>query len=76
MANSSITGTKPRAGARYTGLRVAVSRGSTEAVAAWKQLVRSDWSLGSFGGLTPDGQPVATFMRRHNDIYGLDLDLP
>jgi sugar lactone lactonase YvrE len=56
--------------------RVAVSRGSIEAVAAWKQLVRSDWSLGSFGGLTPDGQPVATFTRRRNDIYGLDLDLP
>jgi hypothetical protein len=56
--------------------RVAVPGGTIEAVAAWKQLVRSDWNLSSFGGLTPDGEPVATFSRRHNDIYGLDLDLP
>ena len=56
--------------------RVAVPGGRIEAVAAWKQLVRSDWNVSSFGGLAPDGQPVATFTRRHSDIYGLDLDLP
>lgn len=56
--------------------RVAVPGGRIEPVSAWKQLVRGDWNLSSFGGLTPDGQPVATFTRRHSDLYSLDLDLP
>ena len=56
--------------------RVAVRGGKIAPVAVWKQLLHSDMTRNSFAGLTPDGQPAATVVRRNADIYALDLELP
>jgi len=45
-------------------------------VTVWNQLLRSDLNRNNFAGLTPDGQPSATVIRRYADVYALDLDLP
>jgi len=56
--------------------RVAVPSGKIEPVTVWNQLLRSDLNRNNFAGLTPDGQPSATVIRRYADVYALDLDLP
>jgi Tol biopolymer transport system component len=63
-------------GAEQPIFRVRLRDRKVELITTTKQLVRNDTRGYGLAGLTPDDQPVATFLVRDTDIYALDVILP
>ncbi|HKF20348.1 MAG TPA: winged helix-turn-helix domain-containing protein [Candidatus Angelobacter sp.] len=56
--------------------RVRVSDRKVEQITSARQILRADVLGYTLTGLTPDGSPVASLVRRNSDVYALELDLP
>jgi Tol biopolymer transport system component len=56
--------------------RVRVSDRKVEQITSARQILRADVLGYTLTGLTPDGSPVASLLRRNSDVYALELDLP